>query len=95
MSAIQRKSLGTGGTGIPKEIWLKHFPETSDDRQDFAFAPKAVVTLKGCPGRCYRVIEGYYAQVYSGMNKTFENWYRLQTANRTIAYWKEYQLELV
>lgn len=95
MSAIQRKSLGTGGTGIPKEIWLKHFPETSDDKKDFAFNPKDVVTLKGCPGRCSRVTKGYYVQVDSGMNKTFENWHRLRTTNGTIAYWKEYQLEAV
>lgn len=95
MSAIQSKSLGTGGAGILKEIWLKHFPETSDDKKDLVFAPKDVVTLKGCSGRCYRVIEGYYAQVDNGMNKAFENWYKLQTANGKIAYWKEYQMELV
>lgn len=94
MSAIKSKSLVTGGTGIPKEIWLKHFPGTSEDKKNFAFKPRDVVTLMGCPGRCYKVVEGYYIQVDSGANKVFENWYKLQTANGAIAHWKEYQLEL-
>ena len=83
---------GAWENGIPKEVWEKHFPETSADKKPFTFAVGDRVSVKNMGDRSYAVVRLFRVQVGSGVGKSFENWAELRKQEGRLTKWKECQL---